>query len=65
MDILKEVLPYLIPVFIIQFGLQIYSIVNLIKRKKVPFNNKLLWGVIIASGIIGTIIYLIFRGDDE
>ena len=65
MDILKEVLPYLIPVFIIQFGLQIYSIVNLIKRKQVPFNNKLLWGVIIASGIIGTIIYLIFRGDDE
>jgi hypothetical protein len=66
MDNFQQIIPFLIPIFVIQVGLQIYSIVNLVKRKRVPFNNKLIWGIIIlCGGIFGSIIYLIFRGDDE
>lgn len=61
-----EILPFLIPVFIIQLGLQIYSIVNLVKRCKVRFDNKLLWGIVIVLfGILGSVIYLVFRGDEK
>lgn len=63
---LNDIIPFLIPVAIIQLGLQIAALINLIKRNKVRFNNKLLWGVIIVcSGIIGSIVYFIAKGDDE
>lgn len=63
---LNEILPYLLPVILIQVCLQIWSIVNLVKRKKVRFNNKLLWGIIILLfQIPGTVVYLVFRGDEE
>jgi len=59
-------LPMLIPVMLIQLGLQIYSIINLVKRERVRFNNKAIWALIIlVGGTIGTIIYLVFRGDEE
>ena len=66
MNMLKEVFPFLIPVFVIQLSLQLYSIVNLIKRRKVRFNNKLLWGIVIVLfGILGPVAYMVFRGDEE
>lgn len=66
MSTFKEILPFLAPVFVIQLGLQIYSIINLVKRHKVRFNNKLLWGiVIVVFGILGPVVYMVFRGDEE
>lgn len=68
-NILKELsrnLHLILPLIILQFGLQIYSIINLIKRKKVRFDNKLLWAVVILLGqLFGSIAYLILRGDEE
>jgi heme/copper-type cytochrome/quinol oxidase subunit 4 len=66
MNKIPEILPFLIPLIVIQFGFQIYCIVNLIKRKKVRFNNKFLWGVIIICfQLLGAGSYLLFRGEDE
>lgn len=63
---INEILLFLIPVILIQVSLQVYSIVNLVRRKKVRFNNKLLWGVIIiALQIPGSVAYLLLRGDEE
>jgi hypothetical protein len=43
----------------------VYCLINLVQREKVRYNNKLLWGLIILfGGILGPIIYLLFRGDD-
>jgi hypothetical protein len=65
MDEFIKILPYLWPVFALQFGLQVYCLINLVQREKVRYNNKLLWGLIILfGGILGPIIYLLFRGDD-
>ncbi len=66
MEELMKNLPLFAPIIILQFGLQIYSIVNLAKREKVRFNNKGIWALIIlATGMIGSVIYLVFRGDEE
>jgi len=66
MTSIKEILPFLIPVILIQVSLQVYCIVNLVRRKKVRFNNKLFWGVIILCfQILGAVSYLVFRGDEE
>jgi len=61
----KEILPFVIPILLIQLGLQIYSIINLVRRHKVRFNNKLLWGIVIVLfGILGPVVYMVFRGDE-
>lgn len=66
MEELKEMIPLLIPLALIQLSLQAYSIINLVKRNRVRFNNKFLWGVIIlAGGFFGSIAYLVLRGDGE
>ncbi len=63
---ISDVIPFLIPVILIQVGLQVYSIVNLVRRKKVRFNNKLVWGIIIIMfQMLGAVAYLVLRGDEE
>jgi hypothetical protein len=63
---LSKILPLLIPLIILQFGLQIAALVNLYRRKKVRFNNKAVWVIIILLGsMVGSIIYFIAKGDDE
>lgn len=63
---LTKILPLLIPIIILQLGLQIAALVNLAKRRKVRFDNKLIWIIIIIFGsMIGSIIYFIARGDEE
>lgn len=63
---LREIIPFLIPLVLLQVGLQVYSIINLVHRRKVRFNNKLVWGIIILCfQLIGVVVYLVFRGDDE
>jgi heme/copper-type cytochrome/quinol oxidase subunit 4 len=66
METIMKILPFFIPVLIVQVTLQIYCIVNLVHRKKVRFNSKLLWGVIIiALELAGPVLYLLLRGDEE
>lgn len=63
---LLEILPMLAPIILLQLSLQVYSMVNLLKRNRVRFNSKLLWGVlIIAGGLLGCTGYLVFRSDEE
>ena len=53
------------PLLVLQLGLQIIALVNLSKRQKVRFDNKLIWVLIIVFGnILGPIAYFIFRGDE-
>ncbi len=66
MDRFLDLLPLLIPLIIIQLSLQIYCIVDLIKREKVRFDNKLLWGaVIILFNVIGPVVYLVFGRSEK
>jgi hypothetical protein len=59
-------LPFIIPLLIIQLGLLVYPFIDLVRRKKVRFNNKWIWvAVILLGNLLGPIIYLLARGEDE
>jgi ABC-type multidrug transport system permease subunit len=57
---LLTLLPLIIPLVILQLGLQIFGLIDLSKRSKVKFDNKLMWALIVVlGGIIGAAVYLI------
>ncbi len=59
MEEIREYLPLLLPLFIIQLTLMIVALVDLIRRENVLGGNKLLWGVVIVLvGFFGPILYL-------
>jgi uncharacterized membrane protein len=60
-QLLKDLLPLLIPIFIIQVILWVVALVDLSKRKRVRGDNKIVWVlVIIFLEIIGPILYLLW-----
>jgi len=66
MDELIKYLPLLIPIALLQIGLQLAAIINLVRRNKVRFGNKYIWAIIILFGsLVGAIVYFILRGDEE
>ncbi|MCJ7769021.1 MAG: PLDc N-terminal domain-containing protein [Dehalococcoidales bacterium] len=59
-ETISDILPYLIPLLILELGLLIFALVDLLNRQKVR-GDKLLWVLlIVVIGIIGSIIYYIF-----
>ncbi len=59
-ETISDILPYLIPLLILELGLLTVAIVDLLNRQKVR-GDKLLWVLlIVVIGIIGPIIYFIF-----
>ena len=54
------------PVIVLQLFLQIYALVDLLKRSQARQTSPLLWGLIIVlGGLLGSIAYLLFRGHGE
>ncbi|MEE8582269.1 MAG: PLDc N-terminal domain-containing protein [Dehalococcoidales bacterium] len=65
-DVIKDALPFLIPILVIQLALLVFALVDLVKRKRVKGGNKILWGaIIILIDIIGPIIYLLFGREED
>jgi len=63
-DVSSKLIPLLIPVFVIQAGLVIFALVDLIKREK-THGPKWAWVlVILFINIIGPIAYLLFGRED-
>ena len=65
-DTIVEILPFLIPLLILQLVLLIVALVDLIKRQKVRGDNKVLWALLIVLvNVIGPVVYLIFGREEE
>ena len=65
-DVIKDMLPFLIPLLIINLALLVIALVDLVKRKRVKGGNKILWGaIIILIDIIGPLIYLLFGREED
>ena len=59
-EALKDALPFLIPLLVIELGLMAFALVDLAKRKVVKGGQKWPWVlVIVLLGIIGPIFYLL------
>jgi hypothetical protein len=66
MNELMKILPFALPIILIHWILVIISLVDLVKRRKVRFNNKVIWALIIVLiEIIGPVVYLLAKGDEE
>ena len=64
MEEFKPFIPYLIPVIIIQLGLMVFALVDLVRRERTK-GPKWMWAIIIvAVNIIGPVVYLL-AGKDE
>jgi hypothetical protein len=58
-SLLREMLPLLVPVILIQLGLMIYCLVD-ISRREMPNDSKLMWLLLIVLvNFFGPIAYLL------
>lgn len=66
MENLKEYLPFLIPLVVVQFGLLAYTIVHILKHDNYKRGNRTLWLAITIIGMnfVGPILYFIL-GKEE
>jgi len=66
LDLILRILPFLIPLFIIQVALAVIALVDLVKRERVRGGNKLVWVlVIVLVNTIGPIVYLLAGREDS
>lgn len=63
---LKEYLPFLIPIIILELALAITALVHVLKHPNYKFGNKVLWIIIVLFiQIIGPVVYFLFGRGDE
>ena len=61
-----DMLPFLIPVIIIELGLMVFALVDLFKREHYKSENRVAWAIVIVIlGIIGPVLYFIFGRKDR
>lgn len=66
MDLLKEYLPFLIPIVIAELALVITALVHMIKHPHYRFGKKVMWVLIVLIfHIIGPIAYFVFGKGEE
>ena len=64
MDKIRELLPFLIPILLLQLALMIFALVDLVRRERTK-GPKWLWAVIIVVvNLIGPILYFIVGRED-
>jgi len=60
MDSLIQMLPYLVPLIILQVILLVVALLDLARRKHVTGGNKIIWVLVtVCIHIIGPVIYLL------
>lgn len=67
MEMLREYLPFLIPLIIAQLALGITALVHVLKHPHYRFGNKMMWVfIVLLVNIIGPVVYFVFgRGEDQ
>ncbi|WOO39169.1 PLDc N-terminal domain-containing protein [Anaerocolumna sp. AGMB13020] len=66
MEQIKEFLPFIIPILIVQFGLMIAALVHILRHKNYRIGNRVVWIIItVVVNTIGPILYFtIGKGED-
>jgi hypothetical protein len=65
LELIKSLLPFLIPVMLLEIGLMVWALVDCVKRERVKGGNKAVWIlVIVLVNIIGPLIYFIFGREE-
>ena len=62
---LLKYLPFIVPIVVIQLGLMLFALIDLVRRERVKHLPKWLWALIILFGqLIGPLVYLILGRED-
>lgn len=64
---IKEFLPFLIPIVVIEFGLLIYTIRHILTHNNYKMGNRAMWLVIsiVLMNFIGPILYFLLGKEDS
>ncbi len=63
---LGQLLPLLIPIVLLELGLLVWALLDIIRRERVKGGNKVIWIlVIVLINIIGPIVYFIFGREED
>lgn len=64
---IKEYLPFLIPLVVLQLALLAYTIVHILKHDSYKRGNRVLWLIIAIVGMefIGPILYFVLGKEEE
>jgi hypothetical protein len=58
---LIRLLPLFVPLFVVEIGLMVIALLDIVKRERVRGGNKVVWIlVVVLIGVIGPIAYLLF-----
>ncbi len=59
METIRSLIPFLIPIVLLQLGLMVFALVDLIRRERTK-GPKWVWAlVIIFVNLIGSVVYLV------
>jgi len=62
---LVRLLPLFIPLFLVEMGLMVIAVIDIVKRERVRGGNKVIWLLVaIFVGVIGPIVYLLFGREE-
>jgi DMSO reductase anchor subunit len=65
MEIIQKYLPLLVPLIVIQLGLMIFALVDILRREKTR-GPKWLWIVVVVLGeMIGPILYFVVGREES
>jgi bacteriorhodopsin len=64
-DNLNELLPFLIPLIVIQVGLTVAALISVLRRNTYRRGNRIIWVLVSFISIIGPIIYFTMGRGDE
>ncbi|WP_280739371.1 MULTISPECIES: PLD nuclease N-terminal domain-containing protein [unclassified Enterococcus] len=63
---INEFLPILIPLIILQFGLGIYAVIDILRQKSYKIGNRVIWiPVVLLLSIIGPVLYFVFGKEKD
>ena len=66
LELFLKILPFIIPLAIIQLTLTIIALVMAVKQKKFRYGNQVLWVlVILLISLIGPVVYFIIGRNEE
>ena len=66
METIIQMLPYMVPLIILEVVLLVVALVDLAKRKHVTGGNKIVWVLVtVCINIIGPVIYLLAGRKEE
>ncbi len=67
MNILFEILPFLVPVLLVDIALAVAAVRHILRHPRYRFGNRTIWLVIVVVILIfGPIIYFVFgKGENE